>query len=84
MLNADTNLYAHHLGSGDFDFSKPAAQVVQHPTNPSIWGLKNLCDAKWVATMADGTAKDVEPGRSAPLANGVKVRFGKAEGEILY
>jgi len=56
--------------------------VTQHPTEPSIWGLKNLSGEKWVTTAASGAIKDVEPGRSVTLAVGTKVNFGKTEGEI--
>ncbi|MCY2990565.1 MAG: serine/threonine protein kinase [Planctomycetota bacterium] len=85
MLTHIGKLYPHHLDSSkDFDFTKPVAEVVQHPTDLSVWGLKNLTQEKWVATMADGSLKDVEPGRSVPLGLKVKVNFGKAEGEIRY
>ena len=83
MLNSDTKLYRHHLGSDDFDLSNAAAEVVRHPTNPNVWGLRNLTSEKWVATTTDGL-KDVDPGKSAPLVSGVKISFGKVEGEIRY
>ena len=85
MLNHDSKLYPHHLDEQKlFDFSKPAAEVSRHPKDPTQWGLKNLTGQKWIMTGADGTLKDVEPGRSVPLAAGVKVQFGRAEGEIRY
>jgi hypothetical protein len=37
---------------------------------------------KWLCTTADNQVKDVEPGRSATMAVGTKINFGKAEGEI--
>ncbi|MGK7874156.1 MAG: protein kinase [Xenococcaceae cyanobacterium] len=83
MLNYDTQLFPHHVDNHKFfDFSQPVAAVTQHPTNPKIWGLKNLSRDKWVTTTADGTVKDVEPGRSVTLAVGTKINFGKVEGEI--
>ncbi len=84
MLNADTKLYQHHMDD-KHDFSKPVAEVSKHPTDPNIWGLKNLSGKKWTATMADGAVKDVEVGRSVPLASGIKIQFGgNVEGEIRY
>ena len=84
MLNAETKLYQHHH-DGKHDFSKAVAEVSRHPTDPNIWGLKNTSGQKWTATMADGSFKDVEVGRSVPLASGVKVQFeGNIEGEIRY
>jgi hypothetical protein len=85
MLNHDTRLYPHHIDDARlFDLSAPVAEVVRHPQDPSIWGLKNLGGEKWVVTLADGSVKDVSPGQSAKLASGTKVNFGKIEGEIRY
>ena len=85
MLNADSRLTPHHLGTGEpFDFSHASAEVVRHPTDPNVWGLKNLTPEKWVATLPDGSLRDVEPGRSVPLATNTRVSFGRAEGEIRY
>jgi serine/threonine protein kinase len=83
MLNHNTHLFPHHVDDQRmYDFSKPIAAMTQHPTNPNIWGLKNVSDEKWVSKLADGTVKDVEPGRSVSLAVGTKIMFGKSEGEI--
>jgi eukaryotic-like serine/threonine-protein kinase len=87
MLNHDTKLYPHHLdnaASKDYDFTRPVAEMVRHPTDPNIWGLRNCTSGKWVATMPDGSPKDVLPGKSVPVKPNVKVRFGKVEGEIRY
>jgi len=83
MLNHDTRLFPHHIDDQKmYDFSQPVAAVIHHPKDPSIWGLKNLSNEKWIITTADGAIKDVEPGRSVTLAVGTKVNFGKTEGEI--
>ena len=83
MLNYDTQLFAHHLDGGRlYDFSRALAGVTRHPTNPDVWGLKNLGDEKWVATTAGGAVKDVEPGRSLSISAGTRVQFGETAGEI--
>jgi serine/threonine protein kinase len=85
MLNADTVLTPHHIGNGEaFDFSTTIAEVVKHPTTPNIWGLQNLSDKKWVAILPNGNVRDVERGRSVPLAAGTKINFGPVQGEIQY
>jgi serine/threonine protein kinase len=85
MLTHEGKLFPHHLDpSRDFDFTKPSAEVAVHPSDPSIWGLKNCSAEKWVVTMPDGSVKDVEPGRSVRLADKTKVSFGKVDGEIRY
>ncbi|EFH80217.1 protein kinase domain-containing protein [Ktedonobacter racemifer] len=85
MLNHDTVLFPHHIDrKSKWDFSRPVAQVNQHPSNPQMWGLKNLSLEKWVLTKVDGSKQDVEPGRNAPLVAGSKINFGDGEGEIRY
>ncbi|PKL75405.1 MAG: serine/threonine protein kinase, partial [Candidatus Melainabacteria bacterium HGW-Melainabacteria-1] len=77
MLNRDTRLYPHHtLSASRYDYTQPEAEMAQHPQNPQIWGLKNLSQRRWVLTMADGSLKDVDPGRSATLSAGLKIDFG--------
>jgi serine/threonine protein kinase len=83
MLNYNTELFPHHIDDDRmFDFSAPVAAVAQHPSNPNLWGLKNVSKDKWVITSADGAIKDVETGRSVTLAVGTKIQFGKTVGEI--
>lgn len=84
MLNHDTQLFPHHIEGKMYDFSQPVAQVTQHPTNPSIWGLKNLTEKKWAVTKPDNTMQEIEPGRSVALVNGTKIHFGQTQGEIRY
>lgn len=83
MLNHDTQLFPHHIDDTRlYDFAQPIAEVARHPSNPNIWGLRNLSSDKWVSTATDGTVRDVEPGRSVTLASGTKINFGPSEGEI--
>lgn len=81
MLNHDTRLFPHHTGML-YDFSAPVAEVVRHPQNPNLWGLKNLSQDKWSVTRADGTLTEVLPGKSVTIAPGIKINFGQVEGEI--
>lgn len=84
LLNAESQLFQHHI-KGDRDFSTVVAKLSQHPNDPSLWGLKNLSSQKWTATLANGQLRDIEPGKSVPLAKGVKIQFApKCEGEIRY
>jgi serine/threonine protein kinase len=85
MLNHDTQLFPHHIDRNrKWDFSKPVAMVNRHPKDPTLWGLKNVSDEKWVLTKADGSRQDVEPQRSALLAVGSTIHFGNLDGEIRY
>jgi len=85
MLNHDTHLFPHHVDDERrYDFTQPLAAVTPHPTEPSIWGLKNLSRHTWSATNQSGEVKDVGPGRSVTLAVGTRINFGRAEGEITF
>ncbi len=83
MLNHDTELFPHHIDDQRlYDFTLPVAAMAQHPSNPDLWGIKNLSPDNWVVTTAAGATNDVPPGRTASLAIGTRIRFGRAEGEI--
>lgn len=83
MLNYDKKLFPHHVDpKRKFDFSSPVAEIVLHPKDPSIWGLKNLSDEQWSATAPEGKMRDIPPGRSIPLQDGLVIHFGKAEGTV--
>ncbi|MEJ7709398.1 MAG: hypothetical protein WKF84_05955 [Pyrinomonadaceae bacterium] len=83
MLNYDTQLFPHHTDDSRlYDFSEPVAAISQHPTDKSLWGLKNVGTEKWVATTPDDLVKDVEPGRSVSLSVGTRIQFGRIEGQI--
>jgi len=83
MLNHDTQLFPHHTNDQRmYDFTQPSAAVAVHPSNPHVWGLKNLSPDKWMVKAADGTFKEVEPGRSVTLTVGTAIQFGNAEGQI--
>jgi len=80
MLNFDTKLYLHHVEEHAYDFSRPLAEVVKHPKNPGIWGLKNLSSGIWNITKENGNQSVVEPGRSITIDNGTAINFGPKTG----
>jgi DNA-binding helix-hairpin-helix protein with protein kinase domain len=83
VLNADSQLFPHHIDpSRRLDFGQPVADLSRHPSDPNLWGLRNLSHETWQATSADGRASAISPGRSVRLAQGTKIHFGKVEGEL--
>ncbi|MGH9412929.1 MAG: protein kinase domain-containing protein [Terriglobales bacterium] len=86
MLNHDTRLYPHHLDPArPYDFSEPAAAVAAHPSQPGVWGLKNLSSDPWTFRPASDTApRTVAPGASCTLTAGAVIQFGKAEACIAH
>jgi hypothetical protein len=82
MLNNKAELCPYHLyPARKNDITPAVAQVVQHPTNPNIWGLKNLTAEAWTFTD-NGVLKTVEQGKSVTLATGITINFGQAQAEI--
>jgi hypothetical protein len=81
VLRHDSKLYPHHVDRNrHYDFSHAVAEIAFHPTNPNVWGLKNLANEKWVATTAGGDVRDVPPGRTVTIATGTRIQFGYSEG----
>jgi serine/threonine protein kinase len=85
MLNHDTRLFLHHVDDEEkYNFNQAIATVTRHPTDPNIWGLKNLSQHNWSSTSMSGEVRDVWPGRSVTLAVGTKINFGRITGEIRF
>jgi len=85
MLNYDVKLYAHHVDPDrPYDFSQPMAQVSRHPSDPNIWGLRNLTASPWTATDGGGVIRTINPGEGITLRPGLKINFGKTEGQVRF
>jgi len=83
MLNHDTQLFPHHFDPYRYyDFSYPVAKVNQHPTNPNVWGLKNLSQTTWSVSSEDGSIKAIATGQSITLSAGLSIHFGAVQGQI--
>jgi len=84
MLNHDTELFPHHLDPRcQHDFSHPLGKVSRHPTDPNVWGLKNLSKTNWVVTQPNGAMLDVPPEKNVRLVRGATIHFGAVKGNIL-
>lgn len=83
MLNYDTKLYDCQLDKhSSYEFDTPVAEVVRHPSNPNIWGLKNLTGHDIFAEMPGAAVTTVPNGKSTTLANDLTINFGKAKGVV--
>jgi DNA-binding helix-hairpin-helix protein with protein kinase domain len=84
MLNHDTRLFPHHIDEQrPNDFSRPVAEMTAHPDHPENWGLKNLAEEKWsFSKLGDPSPMAVPPGRTVRIEPGVRINFGKLEGEV--
>lgn len=81
ILTRETRLFDRHIGGGQED-ETPIAEVMQSPSNPALFGLRNLTAEAWTLTRPDGSIVDVSPGRSVPIMAGNKINFGQVTGEI--
>jgi Ca-activated chloride channel family protein len=59
------------------------AEVVRHPNDAQVLGLKNLSYRTWEAKLANESIRQVKAGRSVRLAAGTRINFGTMEGEII-
>ncbi|MBQ6319266.1 MAG: serine/threonine protein kinase [Lachnospiraceae bacterium] len=81
LLDVGRKLKSHHLNN-DYDMDTDVAEVNQNPNNPGQLGLKNMTTDTWVYIRPDGTQSMLPPGRSAALAPGVTIDFGKNKGQM--
>jgi eukaryotic-like serine/threonine-protein kinase len=75
VLADDAVLHPFHV-SGRHDFGSPVAEVVRHPTDPQVRGLRNRAAGPWRARRADGSEVPVQPGRAVALEEGLTIDFG--------
>ncbi len=68
---AGARLFDHHIELG-YDFTRPIATVVQHPTL-DLWGLRNETHSTWTIREHGGDEAAVEPGRSASIVAGAEI-----------
>lgn len=80
-LASGTQVYPHHLGGRLYDFTVPAAKVVEHRVY-DILGLTNLSHQTWSIVSPDGRTAKVEPSETVAVTAGLRIDFGIVEGEI--
>lgn len=81
LLKRNSKLYSHHIYE-DADLETVVGSVVQNPKNPDLWGIRNEDKVNWTYVKADGTQIPVAVGRSASIAAGAKINFGRTVGEF--
>ena len=81
LLHKNAKLYAHHIYD-DYDMDTVVGTVVQNPNNPNLWGIRNESKENWTYIKPDGIQIAVAVGKSAAIAKGVQINFGRVTGEF--
>lgn len=81
VLSPGNRLMPDHLGLGDG--TEPSGVVNSHPQDPGRLGLENLTDGPWTLTTKSGSVHTVAPGRTAEVAPGNRIHFGRVEGRVI-
>jgi RsiW-degrading membrane proteinase PrsW (M82 family) len=57
------------------------AEVIRHPQEVAVFGLKNLSHSIWHSRTAEGNSCEVRPGSTVRLTHGVSIDFGSVLSE---
>lgn len=81
LLLKGAKIYAHQV-LGNYDMSTVIGTVVQNPSNPNLWGIRNDSTENWTYIKPDGQQVPVARGRSAAIAKNMRIDFGQTTGEF--
>ena len=76
ILEDGATLLPHHTDGGEHEFNRPQAHVRGNPL-----ALDNVSTHTWTATDSSGS-RPVAPGESIELVSGLRIVFGRHEGEV--
>lgn len=80
LLTPDTRLLGRHVG--DRGSAAQVGKVVPSHTPRGRLGIQNVSTDTWNLIKPDGSVVDVTPMKTVLVANGYKIQFGKATGEM--
>jgi len=85
LLTKDAKVFRRHIDpTGNEDRgAEVLGQVAQNPSNPHVWGIRNLTGSPWAATATDGKTVEVAPQKAVPMSAGLKVNIGGVAAEIM-
>ncbi|MBN2795051.1 MAG: serine/threonine protein kinase [Clostridia bacterium] len=83
VLNMGTKLYGHHLNKYEkYKFKHILAEVIPHPIQRDMMGLKNLSRQTWNIKTKTGKSYAIDFGKSFTIEDGTVVDFGETSGQI--
>lgn len=84
VLNYDAKIYRHNINPSKVDFEKPIGIIKNKPDNPKIWGLQNLSDKPWTATISpNNVLKEIKPGQTITIKKGIKLNLDGIDAYII-
>lgn len=66
----------------DYDMDTVVGSIVQNPSHPDLWGIRNESKETWTYIKPDGLQTTIPIGRSATIAKDTKINFGLVIGEF--
>lgn len=79
-LRRGARVHAHHLlpepTRHEFSDASLVAELVEHPSKPGRFGIKNHSKDTWTGTRSDGTPQQIGPGQTVPLRSGLELDLG--------
>lgn len=84
VLSEGTSLLRRHFTRKppEEDGGEIMGTVTRHPDDPSVWGIRNLTQNPWVATLPDGKRIEIPPQKAVPLNPGIRFIVEGSELEI--
>jgi DNA-binding helix-hairpin-helix protein with protein kinase domain len=85
VLFPGKKLYRCHIDNDSSDHEEVCGQVVRNPSNPQIWGLKNLSperSAPWTAIALDGATKLIAPSETLVIPKTKAIDFGNCSAAV--
>jgi serine/threonine protein kinase len=85
LLSKDAKLLERHIDpSNDSQIASTViGEVAQNPSNPRVWGIRNLSQSPWITTSTNGATIEVLPQKSAILSAGLKLNIKGITAEII-
>lgn len=81
LLTNETKLTEHHT-KANYNINTIVGTLVQNPSNPSLWGIRNDSKDNWTYIKSDGTQIPVAVGKTAAIISGSRIDFGQYIGEF--
>ena len=84
VLDVGSKLFPYSIGRDTYSESAaPVADVVQHPSQASLFGLHNVSDFAWRILLPGGRSHLLGPGQSVGLEHGLAIEIAHVQGTVL-